>query len=244
MVADIDPHVGWPGAPNLGWSSSPAWLTAAGGRLYFTAITQDAGRELWTSDGTASGTVRLADVNPGTADAFLPDPGYPDSVGTPIFAVGSSAFFVAEDGVVGRELWETGGTPQTTLRVADVFPGATSSYPRPMSVIRPAGSSNPSLVFSAADPIYGRELWKIPADSVPPVVTSAVVAGGPPFTLRVGFSEDVSASLSVADLTFSSAANPPDPPQIDYPSRSVLRAGSDRIQLRFAPESAGRAALR
>ena len=49
--------------------SFPVSLTVYNEELYFTAAT-DVGDELWKTDGTESGTVLVADINPGPEDSF------------------------------------------------------------------------------------------------------------------------------------------------------------------------------
>ena len=41
----------------------------------------------------------------------------------------STCIFVAEDGVLGRELWKSDGTSSGTSLVLDINPGAASSHP-------------------------------------------------------------------------------------------------------------------
>src|SRR6185503_18015868 len=87
-------------------SSKPASLTAvpgagfAPGKLFFTADDGSTGEELWVSDGTLAGTVRVKDINPGAASS---NPGA-------LTAVGTVLFFAADNGVNGRELWKSDGT--------------------------------------------------------------------------------------------------------------------------------------
>jgi ELWxxDGT repeat protein len=51
-------------------SSNPGQLTAVrGGRIVFAASTQESGRELWASDGTAAGSRMLFDACPGDCDS-------------------------------------------------------------------------------------------------------------------------------------------------------------------------------
>ena len=45
-------------------SSFPDNLVALGNTLYFVADSGSGGRELWKSDGSAAGTVRVKDINP------------------------------------------------------------------------------------------------------------------------------------------------------------------------------------
>jgi len=76
-------------------SSMPTGLTAAGGRLYFSADDGVHGAELWASDGTAAGTRLVQDLAP---EALSSSPRG--------FAVaGDRLYFVADDGLHGRELW-------------------------------------------------------------------------------------------------------------------------------------------
>src|SRR5262245_47089378 len=64
-------------------------FSESGGRLFFTAGGFE-GEELWTSDGTAAGTVLVKDINPsGTAQPDL------------LTDVNGTLFFVAYDGVNG-----------------------------------------------------------------------------------------------------------------------------------------------
>ncbi len=65
MVADIRP------GPQ---GSFPEDLSAFGSRLVFTADDGTHGRERWITDGTASGTILLADIQPGPASGELPEP--------------------------------------------------------------------------------------------------------------------------------------------------------------------------
>jgi ELWxxDGT repeat protein len=46
-------------------SSDPRYLTKVGSTLYFSADDGSAGRELWKSNGTASGTKRVRNIRPG-----------------------------------------------------------------------------------------------------------------------------------------------------------------------------------
>jgi len=80
--------------------SEPASLIAANGRLYFTALDRDHGRQLWRSDGSLAGTSRLTAFTTGVAPGS--DPRFP---GDDMASTGRLLFFPADDGVHGRELW-------------------------------------------------------------------------------------------------------------------------------------------
>ncbi len=57
-----------PGAVLASGGSNPLYLTPNGTTLYFTANDGVHGQELWRSQGTASTTSMVKDVNPGAGD--------------------------------------------------------------------------------------------------------------------------------------------------------------------------------
>ena len=85
------------------------------GEIYFSADDGTAGRELWKSDGTDSGTVMVKDINTTAAgSASLPRwfTIFPDGL----------MYFRATDGTNGNELWRTDGTDAGTTMVKDIHP--------------------------------------------------------------------------------------------------------------------------
>jgi ELWxxDGT repeat protein len=70
-------------------------LTVAGGHLFFRAEDAAHGAELWTTDGTAEGTVMVEDLFPG------PAPSNPEQ----LTAADGLLYFTAHDGLHGREPW-------------------------------------------------------------------------------------------------------------------------------------------
>ena len=66
---------------------------------------------------------------------------------------GSVTYFSAGDGINGRELWITDGTPEGTKMVKNINPGGDSN-PSSLTLVSSV------LYFSADDGIHGRELWK------------------------------------------------------------------------------------
>ncbi|MBF5041630.1 HYR domain-containing protein [Aggregicoccus sp. 17bor-14] len=150
------------GTPRL----DPQLLGALGERMLLSAE-DAAGRELWTSDGTAAGTRRLVDLAPGSPPGvdwrpyslLLPEEGL--------------LAFAAADAQHGRELWLTDGTPAGTRLVGDVAPGFASSDPRAM------GRAGRFLFFAADDRRSGQELWALPLraavpDTQPPALRCPV----------------------------------------------------------------------
>jgi ELWxxDGT repeat protein len=128
--------------------SVPVQLTNFGGVLYFQADGVG-GRELWKSDGTSLGTVRVKDINP-TGSGFAGS-----AISTAPFAVmGSSFYFRANDGTNGPEIWKSDGTELGTVRVTDINPAAGNSDPSQLIVI------GDTLYFRATDGVGGYDLWK------------------------------------------------------------------------------------
>src|SRR6476661_4225958 len=66
---------------------------------------------------------------------------------------GGLVFFVADDGIHGKELWASDGTPFGSYLVRDICPGACSSSPT--SLLESQGR----LYFIAGDGTHGRDIW-------------------------------------------------------------------------------------
>jgi ELWxxDGT repeat protein len=77
--------------------------------------------DLYVSDGSAAGTVRLCAWN------VFPFP-FPSFV---LGSLGSTVFFVNGDATHGAELWTTDGTPAGTALLLDIAPGPAGSSLRP-----------------------------------------------------------------------------------------------------------------
>jgi len=110
------------------------------------------GLELWHSDGSEAGTVMIADINPdggafGTETFFF-------SFG----ALGEMLYFAATDGSSGVELWRSDGTDTGTMRIADIAPGAESSFPAFFT------ADGDRILFQACEPEGGCEPWEARAD--------------------------------------------------------------------------------
>ncbi len=112
--------------------------------VFFSAFDRTSGFELWKSDGTEAGTVRVKDINPGASGSI---PG-----GFTVF--NNALYFSAFDATSGFELWRSDGTEAGTVRVKDINPGPGGSSPFGFTI------SNNALYFSADDGTNGFELWK------------------------------------------------------------------------------------
>ncbi|MEM7202309.1 MAG: ELWxxDGT repeat protein [Planctomycetota bacterium] len=107
------------------------------------------GAELWRWDSVMQRAELLRDLRPGSPSSF------PIRV-TRARASGPEVFFVANNGLTGRELYYydgTGSSARAPLR--DIYPGIRGGDPAGMTTL-------PSLVtiFSAKDDVNGRELWR------------------------------------------------------------------------------------
>jgi ELWxxDGT repeat protein len=123
--------------------SEPSQLLNVNGTLFFVAYDADDDLELWRSDGTEMGTVRVKDINlTGSSNPEL------YSTGTLM----GLYFFTADDGVHGREPWVTDGTEAGTRLLKDIHPSGDSSA---------SGFRNIAglIYFKADDGAHGRELW-------------------------------------------------------------------------------------
>ncbi len=151
-------------------SSNPAELAEFNGNVYFSADDGETGRELWKTDGTAEGTMRVSDLYTGEyhyiRDGF--DYGvYPNSSSpSQLTESGGSLFFVARDqltlgneaadDVSNFELWKTDGTAAGTVKVREIDPSDVGGLTATTQLF----DVNGILVFAADDGSRGNELWR------------------------------------------------------------------------------------
>jgi ELWxxDGT repeat protein len=133
-----------------------------------------AGEELWRTDGTAEGTVRVEDIYEGGVGS---KPAY-------LTSFGSSLYFAATSASHGRELWRTTGGVGDAMQVGLHHAGKLGVYTQGLTA--GSESSNPTdltvggvggniLFLAAQSRNYGRELWTVTADQVPHLID--IVAG-------------------------------------------------------------------
>jgi len=100
LVKDINPGSA---------TSNPLFFVQLGSRVLFDADDGVSGRELWITDGTTAGTSRVADINPGSGSSAPIE----SSLGA--FVVNGVAYFGANDGTHGVQLWRSDGTTAGTF---------------------------------------------------------------------------------------------------------------------------------
>src|SRR5947209_7839953 len=94
---------------------------------------------LFVTDGTSTGTHLLKNITPDFSSSVV---------------IGDTAFFLANNGTNGTELWESNGTVAGTFMLADINPGAGGSFPAYLVNV------NGMLFFEANDGSHGTELWE------------------------------------------------------------------------------------
>lgn len=166
LVADCYPGAG---------SSNPQGMVVNGATMYFSAFDGTAvtgtGRELWKTDGTTLGTVRITDLFALASSSIL-------SVAASSFApFGAGLLFPATNGstVNGEELWYTDGTTLGTVMVKDIFALTGSSAPR---FLTPFGGK---VYFTATDgtalPASGVEFWETDGTALGTVLVKDIYPG-------------------------------------------------------------------
>jgi ELWxxDGT repeat protein len=178
LVKDINPNSTRHAPFSL---PSPDFMTSAGTRVYFLGYDINNGYELWSSDGTPSGTSIVRDIAPGYQDTIAID--MVNVAGTLFFSadtdglwktdgtaagtirmkldgrpafltnVNGTLFFLAQNQNGHRSLWKSDGSETGTVEVKDISPTG-DDYPTNLT------SVGDKLFFIASDGVNGRELWQ------------------------------------------------------------------------------------
>lgn len=97
-------------------TTSTEW-TMYNNLLYFKAVNDDSGEELWLTDGTETGTKLVKDINTGPQNSSIDK----------ITVVNNKIIFNAFESTNGNELWVSDGTTLGTTLLKDLYPGNRSS---------------------------------------------------------------------------------------------------------------------
>lgn len=126
------------------WIGSPWEIEILGSRIFFPARNRqhrEVGEELWVSDGTAEGTVQIADLRPGLRGSDPRD----------LTAFQGRVYFSAwSAGTSRRELWASDGSAAGTVQITGAGEGLFPTL---------LGEHAGRLWFAGTDPEHGRELW-------------------------------------------------------------------------------------
>jgi ELWxxDGT repeat protein len=121
-------------------TSNRCWKpTVAGSRIFFAASSGDARGELWTTNGTASGTALVTDLTP-NGDTFTP-------ASTALTALGDRVLFLGANGELGVSDATAGGT--RILRKGPLTPGGPA-----FAVLGGVA------YFNFYDGVHQTELWR------------------------------------------------------------------------------------
>jgi ELWxxDGT repeat protein len=137
LLADVNPGQA---------DSSPRGFVDVGGTLFFSAYDDAAGRELWKSDWTAAGTIRVKDIEPGPITSSPTD----------LVDVNGTLFFAAGDDTAGFELWKSDGTESGTVPI-DSIRGPEGLDPYDLVYVNVNGKD--TVFFVGDDGMTGDELW-------------------------------------------------------------------------------------
>ena len=111
-------------------------LAILGNQMFFVGYSNEAGDELWVSDGTVAGTKLVKDIVPGRQGCGLAN----------MVAVGDTLYFGATDSEGNAALWKSDGTAYGTVPIFD-----NPAYP--------IASGDGVVYFNGDDPSSGGELW-------------------------------------------------------------------------------------
>jgi ELWxxDGT repeat protein len=133
--------------------------TPQGRRIFFVITHPTQGRDLYTSDGTQAGTLRMTSVRANGASF-------------PLFleSFGPFVLFTADDGIHGREVWTSFGTSSSTRMIADLEPGPVGIAVQPRASLEvPWGlrfvRTPTAIVFAAHTSATGTEYFSFPIPS-------------------------------------------------------------------------------
>ena len=139
--------------------------------LIFQMWSDDAGYELWRTNGTATGTYMVKDITTGTDYYDTPLSGFPEYFS----AFDGKVYFRATDGNHGFELWRTDGTEEGTSMVKDIYTGSSGSL-NPTSTTKFCVYKDELYFAAKANSDRGLELWKTDGTEVGTVLVKDILS--------------------------------------------------------------------
>ena len=152
-------------------SANTCNFASIGNTFFFGSHDDINGYELWKSDGTASGTVLVKDINSGSGASY---PWHCTPIDTDGDGEDDTIYFRADDGIHGTELWMSDGTTSGTVMVKDINSGGGSL---PVSITHFLTSVDNTLFFRANDGVHGDELWKSDGTAAGTVMVKDIRSG-------------------------------------------------------------------
>lgn len=145
--------------------SAPQQFHRLGNVTLFWAQTPDTGMELWATDGTEAGTVLVKEIWPGPDSGVLFQSAHEGSFPFDPAILNGQAYFLANDGVHGWELWKSDGTEAGTRMVKEIVPGSQGPFDDLDSSGDPTLTwahveAGGQIYFAANDGATGFELWR------------------------------------------------------------------------------------
>ncbi|MFO0900713.1 MAG: ELWxxDGT repeat protein, partial [Pirellulales bacterium] len=147
LVRDVNPN-GDGLLPTWGYGRRPTVRTPLGDRLLFAANDSQTGLELWSTDGTETGTVQVKDLT-------APSDPYSWSDPQQLVVADGQLYFSAWDPEHDHELWRTDGTSEGTVLAKDFNPNGGSNF----GFAGRAGANGEKLIFWAQDENGVQRLW-------------------------------------------------------------------------------------
>ncbi|MCU0469766.1 MAG: hypothetical protein MUF58_14300 [Arcicella sp.] len=132
-------------------------------RFYFTMDNGINGREMWSSNGTLSGTSMLFELNLGSASSFNTYIDYTD-----IVTFENKLYFFANDGIIGTALWSYDLCSNNLLLISpnDDFTNTTAIKKASISISANNQINNSNVIYSAGSKIELNNGFNIQSGSV------------------------------------------------------------------------------
>jgi ELWxxDGT repeat protein len=110
------------------------------GRMVFRAFDQDQEVDLWATDGTAAGTMKIVETTSLTSSILLSPWDGKVMEPTAWGPLGDQLLLLADDGTTGNEPWVSDGTAMGTQQLAETYPGPDWSSFRSLTPLTNGGA--------------------------------------------------------------------------------------------------------